>query len=108
MCIRDRSAKEVIAHELQAEGDALIVGEKTHGAVIPASFEDVGQGAVLMFPSFTLGRYTDQIEGTGVTPDIRVDYPLAWTAGADPILEAGLEAARAWCSSLEGSDEDRR
>lgn len=103
-----RSAKEVIAHELQAEGDALIVGEKTHGAVIPASFEDVGQGAVLMFPSFTLGRYTDQIEGTGVTPDIRVDYPLAWTAGADPILEAGLEAARAWCSSLEGSDEDRR
>lgn len=95
-----RSAKEVIAYELEQRGDAVLVGERTHGAVIPATFQEVGQGAVLMFPSMTLGRYTDAIEGRGVVPDVEVAYPLPWTAGADPVLEAGLIAARAWCDEL--------
>lgn len=99
-----RSAKEVIAYELQSRGDARIVGERTHGAVIPATFQKVGQGAVLMFPSTSLGRYTDAIEGRGIVPDVEVAYPLAWTAGADPILEAGLIAARDWCDSLAGEE----
>lgn len=95
-----RSAKEVISHDLKQSGSALVVGEKTPGAVIPATFTDVGSDTFLMFPSFTLGRYTDEIEGVGVTPDIAVAYPLPWTAGADPVLEAGFLAARAWCEEL--------
>lgn len=98
-----RSAKEVIAYELKRRGDAVLVGERTHGAVIPATFQEVGQGAVLMFPSTSLGRYTEAIEGRGVVPDVEVAYPLPWTAGADPILEAGLNAAREWCDELEGA-----
>ena len=95
-----RSAKEIISHDLQRSGSALIVGEKTPGAVIPATFTDVGSDTFLMFPSFTLGRYTEEIEGLGVTPDVPVAYPLPWTAGADPVLEAGFLAAQAWCEEL--------
>lgn len=92
-----RSAKEVISFELQRRGSALVVGEKTPGAVIPATFRDVGFDTVLMFPAFTLGSYTEHVEGKGVTPDVHAEYPLAWSEGADPVLEAGLAAARAWC-----------
>ena len=95
-----RSAKEVISYDLQKSGSALVVGEKTPGAVIPATFTDVGSDTFLMFPSFTLGRYTEESEGVGVTPDIPVAYPLAWTAGADPVLEAGFLAAQVWCEEL--------
>lgn len=95
-----RSAKEVITHELRTSHSAIVVGEKTPGAVIPATFRDVGSDTVLMFPSFTLGTHTSEIEGVGIVPDVEVAYPLSWTAGADPVLEAGLLAARAWCEEI--------
>ena len=95
-----RSAKEVISSDLQRNESALVVGEQTHGAVIPATFADVGSETFLMFPSMSLGDYTKRLEGKGVTPDIPVAYPLPWTAGADPMLKAGLIAARAWCDDL--------
>jgi carboxyl-terminal processing protease len=31
------------------------------------------------------------IEGVGVSPDHRVERPLAYAAGADPVLEAAVE-----------------
>jgi carboxyl-terminal processing protease len=95
-----RSAKEVIAAELQRTQSTLVVGEQTSGAVIPASFKSVGGDTYLMFPAFSLGELTERLEGKGVTPDVPVDYPLAFTAGADPIRRAGLLAARAWCEQL--------
>ena len=95
-----RSAKEVISYELQRRGSALIVGEKTPGAVIPATFARVGAGMVLMYPAFTLGRYTEAIEGVGVTPDVEVHYRLAYAAGRDSILRAGVFAARAWADEV--------
>lgn len=95
-----RSAKEVISAELQRKDSALVVGEQTHGAVIPATFSDVGSDTYLMFPAFSLGELTERLEGTGVTPDVPVAYPLPWTAGNDPLLSAGLIAARAWCARV--------
>jgi len=90
-----RSAKEVVAYRLQQEGVATLVGEHTARAVIPASFRRVGKADVLMFPTFTLGKYTTAIEGIGVAPDLEVPDRLAFAAGDDPILRAGeREAAR--------------
>src|SRR5690606_31404548 len=63
-----RSAKEVIAFRLREARLATLVGERTAGAVIPATFRRVGKDDVLMYPSFTLGRYTDQIDLVGVEP----------------------------------------
>lgn len=86
---RTRSAKEVMAYEIHQRGLGPLVGERTAGAVIPATFTDVGGGGVLMFPSFTLGDYTREIEGKGVAPDHQVADPLPFAAGDDPILVAG-------------------
>lgn len=90
-----RSAKEVISHGIRKYGIGTLVGERTAGAVLPATFEKVDDRTVLMFPSFTLARYTKWIEGIGVEPDVEVAAAGPYSAGADPILEAGLdEAAR--------------
>ena len=85
-----RSAKEVLAYEFKQQGAALVFGEKSAGALVPATFADVGQGMMLMYPSFKLGDYSDNVELKGIEPDVKVTYPLAYTAGADPILEAAL------------------
>jgi C-terminal processing protease CtpA/Prc len=93
-----RSAKEVLTYEIKERWLGLIVGERTAGAVIPARFKKVGRDSVLMFPSFTLGQYTHAIEGSGIEPDIPVRDSGPYSAGADPILEAGLLAlARGTC-----------
>ncbi len=94
-----RSAKEMLAWTLREGERALLVGEHTAGAVVPASFADVGDGAVLMYPAFSLGRMTELLEGKGVEPDVAVAGPLADAEGEDPILSAGLVAARVWCEA---------
>jgi carboxyl-terminal processing protease len=92
-----RSAKEVIADRLLEMTAAVVVGEQTAGAVIPATFEEVGGGAVLMFPSTRLGAYTEKLEGVGVSPDVEVRDRLPFSAGADPILEEGTRVLRELC-----------
>jgi carboxyl-terminal processing protease len=96
-----RSAKEVIAHRLREQGGVIQVGERTAGAVIPATFTQVASGAVLMYPISTLGRLTGLLEGRGVEPDVPVEAPLPHAGGKDPILEAGLIAARVWCREIQ-------
>ncbi len=100
-----RSAKEVIAYELKRRKIALLLGEKTPGAVIPATFERVGSQTVLMFPSFTLGDYTRLIEHIGVAPDIVIEDVLPFSGGKDPIREAGFVAA---ALAVRGEDPRQR
>ena len=92
---QSRSAKDALAHEFQRRRLATVVGERTAGAVIPASFAPIGEETVLMFPSFTLGDYTATLELKGVEPDVFVERAGPFSAGHDPILERGLrEMAR--------------
>lgn len=86
-----RSAKEMLAYEFKKRKAGLIIGEKSAGALVPAMFQSVGQGMTLMYPSFKIGEYTDEVELKGVEPDIEVAYPLPYTAGADPILQRAIE-----------------
>jgi carboxyl-terminal processing protease len=88
-----RSAKEVIAFEFRKLALGSLVGERTAGAVIPVTKADVGFGFSLMFPSFAMGEHTDMLEFTGVAPDIFVPEVGPYSAGADPILDAGLAEA---------------
>jgi carboxyl-terminal processing protease len=90
---QSRSAKDVLAYELKTRGLARLVGEPTAGAVIPASFADVGHDSVLMFPSFKLPRYTDLLESKPVQPDVLVERAGPMSGGDDPILKAGLAEA---------------
>ncbi len=90
---QSRSAKDVLAYEMKKRGIARVVGERTAGAVIPASFADVGHETILMFPSFKLSVYTDLLELKPVEPDVPVERAGPLSAGNDPILKAGLAEA---------------
>jgi carboxyl-terminal processing protease len=90
---QSRSAKDVLAYELKKNGVARLVGERTAGAVIPASFADVGYETVLMFPSFKLPGYTDILELKPVEPDVFVERAGPFSAGEDTILKAGINEA---------------
>ncbi|MCI0486472.1 MAG: S41 family peptidase [Blastocatellia bacterium] len=90
---QSRSAKDVLAYEMKKRGLARVVGERTAGAVIPASFADVGHETVLMFPMIKFGPYTDLLEFKPVEPDVFVERAAPFSAGEDPILKAGLAEA---------------
>ena len=90
---QSRSGKDVLLYEFKQMG-IRIVGEASAGAVIPASFADVGHDSVLMFPSFRLPKYTDLLELKPVEPDVRVERPGLFAAGRDPIFDAGVAEAR--------------
>jgi carboxyl-terminal processing protease len=89
---QSRSAKDALAYEFKERHLATLVGEKTAGAVIPATFAPVGENTMLMFPSFTLGEYTRKLElKGGVDPDIFVERAGPYSGGNDPILERGKQ-----------------
>lgn len=90
-----RSAKEAIAYEIRQRGLGRLVGTTTAGALLPATFTDVGDGLVLMYPGMKLPKYSDAVEGKGVAPHVEVAPLRRFNNGRDPILEAGvLEAVR--------------
>ena len=86
-----RSAKEMLAYDFQTRKIAKIFGEKSAGALVPAMFARVGQGMVLMYPSFRIGKYSRDVELDGIEPDVPVAYPLPYTAGKDPVRDAAVE-----------------
>ena len=88
-----RSAKEMLAYELKTRKLGVLVGQITAGALLPATFAKVGSDSVLMYPAFSLGKHSDEIEGKGVAPDIEVESPVPFSAGADPIRDAGMRKA---------------
>jgi carboxyl-terminal processing protease len=88
-----RSAKEMLAYEVKTRKLGVLVGQTTAGALLPATFAKVGSDSVLMYPAFSLGRHSEAIEGKGVEPDIEVESPLPFSAGADPIRDAGMRKA---------------
>jgi len=88
-----RSAKEMLATELRAQGLARVVGEPTAGAVVGANFDDVGDSAILMFPGTPVPPYTERLELRPTDPDVIVPWGGPYSGGRDPILEAGIDEA---------------
>jgi carboxyl-terminal processing protease len=89
---QSRSGKDILLYEFKTMG-VRIVGEASAGAVIPASFADVGHDSVLMFPTMRLPRYSDLLELRPVEPDVAAARPGLYAAGRDGIIEAGLAEA---------------
>jgi carboxyl-terminal processing protease len=86
-----RSAGEILAQGFRRGGFGPIVGTTTAGAVSAAS-AFVVPGDLLLYVAVTgLAFDGKALEGAGVTPDHRVERPLAYAGGADPVLEAALD-----------------
>lgn len=90
-----RSAKEMVAWEWRTRGVGPLVGTRSAGAVIGASFKQLDDGACLLFPSMDMRSSTGGVvlEGRGMEPDFPVDNAVPWAQGRDPVLEKGLEVA---------------
>ena len=94
------SASEIFAGGMQAIGRAHIFGEQTGGMALPASFDQLPNGDLLVH---ALGDFITptgvRLEGRGVVPDEKV------AAKRDDLLagrDAPLLAAMAWISQESG------
>jgi carboxyl-terminal processing protease len=86
------STSEIFAGSLQEAGRAVVVGQRSLGAVLPSVIERLPNGAVFQYAvaDFKTPKGV-LLEGRGVAPD--VDVPLeraSFFAGTDPALDASL------------------
>jgi carboxyl-terminal processing protease len=88
-----RSGKEMVARALQRNRRAVIVGERTAGAVLAGQPILLTDGSLLFLAVEDVRIDGERIEGGGVQPDIAVPATLPYADGADPQLERALEVA---------------
>lgn len=90
------SCSEIFAHVLHHHGRAVIVGQKTAGAVIGSMRYSLPDGGRLQVAvTDYLGLDGKRLEGRGVTPDVMVPIKLAdLRAGIDAELNAALAQLR--------------
>jgi carboxyl-terminal processing protease len=88
-----RSGKEMVARAFQRSRRAVIVGERTAGAVLAGQPLLLADGSLLFLAVEDVRIDGERLEGVGVQPDIAVPAPLAYADGADPQLERALEVA---------------
>jgi carboxyl-terminal processing protease len=88
------SASECFAGGMQSIGRARIFGEPSMGQALPALFDKLPSGDVLVhaYADFVTAKGT-RVEGTGVLPDVRVGWSRAALLGG---RDAAVEAALAW------------
>lgn len=89
------SASECFAGGMQSIGRARIFGEPSMGQALPALFDRLPSGDVLVhaYADFVTAKGT-RIEGTGVIPDTEARWSRArLLAGSDAAVEAALEWA---------------
>jgi carboxyl-terminal processing protease len=88
-----RSGKELVARALQRAGRAVVVGERSAGAVLGGSLFSLGDGSLLYLAVQDVTVDGERLEGIGVAPDRAVPDQLEYAAGRDPQLEAAIEEA---------------
>ncbi len=89
------SASECFAGGMQSIGRARIFGERSMGQALPALFDRLPSGDVLVhaYADFVTAKGT-RIEGAGVAPDVTIPWSRqALLAGRDQALDAAAEWA---------------
>jgi carboxyl-terminal processing protease len=87
-----RSGKEVFAYGFAKHAIGPVVGSRTAGAVVGGRPYLVRPGVLLYLAVIDVRIDGERLEGRGVTPDVEADFTLPYAAGADPQLEAALDA----------------
>jgi carboxyl-terminal processing protease len=86
-----RSAGEVMAHAYKRSRFGTVFGTPTAGAVTSGAPFAMPGGYVLYVAVAKLEFDGESLEGKGVAPDHRIERPLPYAAGADPVLDAAVE-----------------
>jgi len=89
---RTRSTAELFVHAYKRERQGPLIGTRTAGAVSAGHAFAMPGGNLLYLAVTGLEVDGEVVEGAGVAPDIEVARPLPYARGADPVLEAGIEA----------------
>src|SRR5262249_48410783 len=85
------SAAELMAYGYKRSAVGPLIGTTTAGAASSGTLF-VMPGDLLLYVAIAGHELNGKpIEGVGVTPDLRVERPLAYAAGADPVLDAAVE-----------------
>jgi carboxyl-terminal processing protease len=86
-----RSAGEIMAYGYQHSAFGFVVGTPTAGAVLSGDLS-VMPGDLLLYVAFLGHEFDGQpLEGVGVIPDHRVERPLPYASGADPVLDTAVD-----------------
>ena len=86
-----RSAGEIMAHGYKRSGFGSVLGMPTAGAVSSGGTY-VMPGDLLLYVAVAGHEFDGRpLEGAGVAPDRRIERPLPYAAGADPVLDAALD-----------------
>jgi carboxyl-terminal processing protease len=88
-----RSGKEMVSRALQRNHRAVIVGERTAGAVLAGQPFLLTDGSLLFLAVEDVRIDGERLEGMGVQPDVPVPAPFPYADGADPQLERALDVA---------------
>ena len=86
-----RSAGEILAHGYKRSLMGLVMGTQTAGAVTGSLAYAMPGGFLLLVASDLLEFDGKSLEGVGVAPDRRIERPLPYAAGADPVLDAAID-----------------
>ncbi len=88
-----RSGKEILAYGFRKYGIGPVVGARTAGAVVAGRAILLSDWSFLYLAVFDVRIDGERLEGRGVEPDVAVERPIPYAAGADPQLERALEVA---------------
>jgi carboxyl-terminal processing protease len=103
-----RSTAELFVHAYKRERQGPLVGTRTAGAVSAASAFAMPGGNLLYLAVSGLEVDGEVLEGPGVAPDVEVARPIPFAGGADPVLDAGVEALVAKAKAREAVETDRK
>jgi carboxyl-terminal processing protease len=95
-----RSGKEILAHAFKTSKRAVLVGERTAGAVVGGRPYVLSDGSLLLIAVQDVQVDGVRLEGVGVEPDVEVKWDIRFAAGDDPQLKRALEIA--------GADDNKR
>ena len=87
-----RSTAELFVHAYKRERQGPLIGTRTTGAVSGATAFAMPGGNLLYLAVTGLELDGEIVEGVGVAPDIEVAAAAAVRAGADPVIEAAVDA----------------
>ena len=88
-----RSGKELVARAFQRSGRAVLVGERTAGAVLAGQPILLSDGSLLFLAVYDVLVDGERLEGVGVTPEVPATDDLPYAEGRDPQLERALDRA---------------
>ncbi|HUI95438.1 MAG TPA: S41 family peptidase [Xanthobacteraceae bacterium] len=86
-----RSAGEIVAYGYKRSAFGPLFGTRTAGAVLSGALHPM-PGDLMLYLAMA-GHEIDghRLEGAGVDPDFRVEQPLPYAQGVDPVLDAAAD-----------------